>query len=55
MSWSCLPCVLVLLQMEIIMSLDHLPRVGLFIYLFIIFNIISSGLDGAQYYMLSGS
>lgn len=24
-------------------------------YLFIIFNIISSGLDGAQYYMLSGS
>ena len=33
MSWSCLPCVQVLLQMELIMSLDHLPRVGLFIYI----------------------
>ena len=48
MSWSCLPCVLVLLQMEIIMSLDQFPRVGLIFK----FYIISSGLDGVHYYML---
>ena len=48
MSWSCLPSVLVLLQMEIITSLDQVPRVGLIVY----FYIIISGLDGVLYYML---
>ena len=48
MSWSCLPSVLVLLQMEIIMSLDQVPKVGLIVYFYIIF----SGLDGVLYNML---